>query len=302
MKMHPDELEIDVALVRRLVAAQFPDWAELPLEPVFPRGTDNRLFRLGAELVVRLPCREGTVKTLEKERDWLPWLAPHLPLDVPVPLAVGSPADGYPWTWSVYTWLEGESAISSPLEDPDAAATDLAAFIKALEGIDVPATRAPAKGTSRGAPVAGLDASVRESIAGLGREIEVARVTAVWEAALEASVWEQPPVWVHGDLDARNLLVRRGRIAAVVDFGCLGIGDPACDVAVAWKLFPPEARGRFREALSIDDATWARARGWIVYQSLGALAYYTLETNPSLFSEAQRWLRELLPTGPRRCA
>ena len=297
--MHADELHIDAALVRRLLAAQFPDWADLPLEPVSPRGTDNRLFRLGDELVVRLPCRESTVKTLEKEREWLPKLAVHLPHDVPTPLEVGAPAYGYPWTWSVYTWLEGETALSSPLDDLDSAATDLAAFIEALQRIEVPAGRAPAKATSRGAPVAGLDASVRKSIAELGSELDVDRVTAVWEAALDAPVWDRPPVWVHGDLDARNLLVREGRIAAVVDFGCLGSGDPACDVAVAWKLFPPEARGRFREALSVDDATWARARGWVVHQALGALAYYTLETNPSLFTEARRWLGEVLSTRPR---
>ena len=293
--MHPDELDVDAALVRRLLAEQFPDWADLPLEPVFPRGTDNRLFRLGDELVVRLPCRERTVKTLEKEREWLPRLAPHLPLEVPAPLAVGSPADGYPWTWSIYGWLDGESAISSPVADLDRAGTDLAGFIDALQRID-PAggPRAGDGNFARGAPVAALDGYVRKSIAALDRQIDVGRVTALWESALNAPVWERPPVWVHGDLDARNLLVRDGRIAAVVDFGCLGVGDPACDVAAAWKLFPPEARGRFRRDLSVDDATWVRALGWIVYQSLGALAYYTLETNPSLFTEAKRWLAEVL--------
>jgi aminoglycoside phosphotransferase (APT) family kinase protein len=293
--MHPDELDVDAALVRRLLAEQFQDWADLPLEPVFPRGTDNRLFRLGDELVVRLPCRERTVKTLEKEREWLPRLAPHLPLEVPAPLAVGSPADGYPWTWSIYGWLDGESAISSPVADLDRAATDLAGFIDALQRID-PAggPRAGDGNFARGAPVAALDVYVRKSIAALDRQIDVGRATALWESALDAPVWERPPVWVHGDLDARNLLVRDGRIAGVVDFGCLGIGDPACDVAAAWKLFPPEARGRFRHDLSVDDATWARARGWVVYQSLGALAYYTLETNPSLLTEAKRWLAEVL--------
>jgi aminoglycoside phosphotransferase (APT) family kinase protein len=291
--MHSDELDIDEALVRRLLAAQFPDWAELPLEPVFPRGTDNRLFRLGDDLVVRLPCRESNVTTLEKEREWLPRLAPHLPLDVPVPVTAGMPAEGYPCTWSVYTWLDGESALSSPLAKPDEAATDLAAFITALQGID-PAGRVPAKGTSRGAPVSGLDALVREWIAALGVQIDVVGITSLWEAALEAPLWDRPPVWVHGDLDARNLLVRDGRIAGVVDFGCVGTGDPACDVAVAWKLFPPEARDVFRNALSVDDATWTRARGWVVYQTVGALSYYSLETNPSLFTEAQRWLAEVL--------
>jgi aminoglycoside phosphotransferase (APT) family kinase protein len=150
MKMHPDELDIDAALVRRLLAEQFPDWADLPLEPVGPRGTDNRLFRLGDDMVVRLPCRERTVEVLERERKWLPRLAPHLPLDVPAPLAVGRPGEGYPWTWSVFRWLEGENALDAPVADLAQAANDLASFIAALQRIDPSAARAPVKATSCG--------------------------------------------------------------------------------------------------------------------------------------------------------
>lgn len=295
MKMHADELDLQPEVVRRLLAAQFPDWADLPLEPVLPRGTDNRLFRLGEEMVVRLPCRKRTAKTLERERKWLPKLAPHLPLDVPLPVAFGLPGEGYPWTWSVYRWLEGESAITAPFADLGRAASDLASFIGALQRVDPSGGPPPGEDNFvRGAPVEALDHAVRKSIAAVRREIDVNRVTGVWEAALEAPSWDRAPVWVHGDLDARNLLVTEGRISAVVDFGCLSVGDPACDVAVGWKLLTPKTRGRFRSALSIDDPTWARARGWIVYQSLGALAYYTLETNPQLFTEAERWLAELL--------
>lgn len=285
MKMHADELEIDARLVRRLLAMQFPEWAERPLEPVTPRGTDNRLFRLGDDLVVRLPCRPQTVKTLEKERAWLPKLAPHLPLEVPVPIAVGRPGEGYPGTWSVYRWLDGENAIDAPIEDPARAALDLAAFIGALQRIDTSDGPRPGESNSlRGAPLEALDAEFR---ARKGAD----RVIAEWEAALEAPSWDRPPVWVHGDLDARNLLVRDGRLSGVVDFGCLGVGDPACDVAAAWKVLPPEARDHFRTALAVDDATWTRARGWVLYQAVGALSYYSLETNPELFTEARRWLR-----------
>lgn len=286
MKMHADELEIDARLVRRLLAMQFPEWAERPLEPVTPRGTDNRLFRLGDDLVVRLPCRPQTVKTLEKERAWLPKLAPHLPLEVPVPIAVGRPGEGYPGTWSVYRWLDGENAIDAPIEDPARAALDLAAFIGALQRIDTSDGPRPGESNSlRGAPLEALDAEFR---ARKGAD----RVIAEWEAALEAPSWDRPPVWVHGDLDARNLLVRDGRLSGVVDFGCLGVGDPACDVAAAWKVLPPEARDHFRTALAVDDATWTRARGWVLYQAVGALSYYSLETNPELFTEAQRWLAD----------
>jgi aminoglycoside phosphotransferase (APT) family kinase protein len=295
--MHPDELDIDATLVRRLLAAQFPHWAGLPIEPVEPRGTDNRLYRLGDDLVLRLPCVERTVSTLVKEREWLPRLAPHLPLEVPVPVAVGAPApgDGYPWTWSVYRWLDGENAIDARLADPGQAATDLASFLNALQAIDASAGPRPGEDNFlRGAPLERLDTTVRGSIAALHRELDPGQVEAAWKAALDAPEWERPPVWVHGDLDARNLLVRNGRIGAVVDFGCLGVGDPACDVAVAWKVLPAEARAIFLSALSVDDATWARARGWVLYQSLGALAYYTAETNPTLFAEAERWLVDAL--------
>ena len=293
--MHSDEVQTDPTLVRRLVATQFPSWADLPIEPVEPRGTDNTLYRLGDQLVVRLPCRERTVNTLVKEREWLPRLAPHLPLDVPMPLAVGTPADGYPWTWSVYRWLEGENAIEARIGDLDRASTDLASFVGALHRIDTSGGPSPGEDNFlRGARLERLDSSVRASIVALGHEVDVDTATAIWEAALSAAEWNLPPVWVHGDLDGRNLLVSAGRLSAVVDFGCLGVGDPACDVAVAWKVLSTETHDIFRSALSVDDATWARARGWVLYESLGALTYYTLETNPILVTEARRWLGDLL--------
>lgn len=295
MKMHADELDIDAPLVRSLVAAQFPDWADLPLEAVAPRGTDNRLYRLADDLVVRLPCRQRTVETLEKEREWLPRLAPHLPLEVPLPVAVGMPSAEYPWTWSVYRWLEGESAIAAPIDDLARSASDLAAFIGALQRIDTSGAPRPGQGNFlRGAPLERFDRDFRARLSLLGNEVDAEAVTANWEAALHAPAWQRPPVWVHGDLDVRNLLVRDGKLSGVVDFGCLGAGDPACDVAAAWKVLPSEARGHFRSALSVDDATWTRARGWVLYQSLGALSYYTLGTNPELFTEAERWLVDAL--------
>jgi aminoglycoside phosphotransferase (APT) family kinase protein len=295
MRMHADEVDTETTLVRRLLAAQFPTWAHLPVEAVEPRGTDNRLYRLGDDMVVRLPSRARTVDTLVKERDWLPKLAPHLPLEVPIPLEVGTPAEGYEWTWSVYRWLEGEDAIQSPPGDLVEAATDLASFIGALQEIDASGGPPPGEvNFFRGAPLRTLDEAVRASIAELQEEMDVEKVTSAWDATLRAPEWERPPVWVHGDLDARNLLVKKGRLSAVVDFGCLGVGDPACDIAVAWKVLTTETRDTFRGALSVDDATWARARGWVLYQALGAIAYYNLETNPLLVTEARRWLADVL--------
>ena len=294
-KMHADEVDTDAALVSRLVAAQFPDWADLPIEPVLSSGTDNALYRLGDEMVVRLPRRERMSESLENERTWLPRLAPFLPLAVPVPLAQGVPAEGYPFEWSVYRWLKGEDATVERVTDESLLALDLAQFVAALQQIDP--TGGPPPGdynVFRGEPLEARDARTRAAIDSLSDAIDVGAVTAAWDSALESPVWGLPPVWIHGDLDARNLLIRDGRLSAVIDWGCLGVGDPACDVMVAWKLLTADTRDTFRSALSVDESTWSRARGWALSQALAALAYYTLETNPVLVVEARRWMAEVL--------
>ena len=293
--MHADELDIDAVLVRRLLAAQFAEWADLPIEPVLPMGTDNALYRLGDDMVVRLPRRERTAATLEKERRWLPKLAPHLPLTVPLPLAEGEPAGRYPFSWSVYGWLRGEDATVEPVTDQRRLAADLARFLSGLQAID--STGGPPPGEHnffRGCPLGLRDEATRASIESLASRIDADAVTAAWEEALGAPEWDRGPVWIHGDLDARNLLVVGGRLSAVIDWGGLGVGDPAYDVMVAWKVLSGEARELFRAELGVDDATWARSRGGVLSQSLGALSYYTLETNAVLVDEAQRWLAEVL--------
>lgn len=293
--MHADEVETDVALVRRLLADQFPQWAGLPIEPVAERGTDNILYRLGDDLVARLPGRERSELGLKKECAWLPKLAPLLPLAIPLPLAVGTPGDGFPYRWAVFRWLHGDPATPERLVDLRRGAADLAGFVAALQAID--ASGAPGPGEHnvyRGCPLAMREETTRSSLAKLRGELDTAAVAEVWAEALAAPAWDRPAVWIHGDLDSRNLLVRDGGLSAVLDFGCLGAGDPACDAMVAWKLLDEESRAIFRSALSIDDATWTRARGWAASQAVVALAYYTLETNPVLVMEARRWLRELL--------
>ena len=284
--MHVDEVDTDPALVRRLVAAQFPGWAELPIEPVRFFGTDNAIYRLGTELAVRLPRREKNVETLEKELRWLPELAPLLPLPIPEPVAAGQPGAGYPFAWAVFSWLDGE-AVEPPLADP----AELIGFIAALQRIDPEGGPGPGSHNAfRGEPLARRDAPVRAAL----ETLQVDGAGAIWEEALAARVWTGPPVWIHGDLDARNVLVTDGRLSGVIDFGCLGVGDPACDVMAAWKLLTADGRETLREALAVDEATWIRARGWAVSQALVALAYYTDENNPVLVREARRWLGEVL--------
>jgi aminoglycoside phosphotransferase (APT) family kinase protein len=284
--MHPDEVPTSPALVRALVLEQFPEWAELQVERVASFGTDHALYRLGGEMVARLPRREVNAASLRSERRWLPRLAPRLPLAVPLPLAEGRPGHGYPFEWSVYRWLDGKPAEHEPIADLARAATDLGAFVAALQRIDPTGGPTPGPHNAfRGAPLERFDERTRVSIAELGVD-----AAALWEEALAAPPWDRAPVWHHGDLDVRNLLVTKGRVSGVIDFGCLGVGDPACDVAVAWKVLPPEQRDRFREALAVDDATWTRARGWTLSQAVNALTYYTLETNRMLVLEARRWL------------
>jgi aminoglycoside phosphotransferase (APT) family kinase protein len=280
-RMHADELEIGEPLVRCLLADQFPELADLPLRRIEPVGTVNAIFRLGNELSVRLERRKGRTEPGGKEIDWLPQLAPLLPVQIPVPVAQGRPSADYPWFWDVYTWVEGDTV---PVEEIDAiqAARDLAGLIGALQRVE-PAGAPP----GRGIPLAERDREIQYWLARFDGDV---RVQAEWERALAEPPWHGPPVWHHGDLDVRNWLVRDGRISGVIDWGSMGIGDPACDVMVAWKLHSIAARDAFRDALRPDDATWERARGWALSQAVAALAYYTPENNPVLYREAESWL------------
>ena len=289
-RMHVDEIATDDALVRRLLAAQFPAWAELPIEALPAGGTDNAIYRLGDELSVRLPRRrDWSPASLDKEFEWLPKLTRFLPFSVPTPVARGAPGEGYPHEWAVYNWLDGEDAATAPL-DLRRAAVDLAELIQALRSIDPAGGPSPA---GRGGPLRPRDRAVRAGIVALGDSIDAGAVTAAWDQALAAPDWVRPPVWIHGDLDARNLLVSDRRITGVVDWGCLCVGDPACDVKVAWAVLDAETRPIFRELLAIDEATWARGRGWALSQAMIALPYY-LHTYPVIVQEARRWLAEAL--------
>jgi len=291
--MHADEVDTDVSLVRRLLAAQFPQWAGLPIEPVESAGTVNAIYRLGDDMVVRLPRVRRWVRALEEECEWLPKLAPHRPLAVPEPLAKGDPGEGYPFSWAIYRWLDGDTWGKDRVRDLCEAAEDLAQFITALRRIDTAGAPAPQPRGSRGT-LTERDPFVREAIAASHGLIDTDAVSAAWGAALQAPAWDGAPVWVHGDLSRPgNLLVSGGRLSAVIDFGGLSVGaDPARELIAAWSLFSGESRETFRAALSVDDATWARGRGWAL-TSVIAVPYY-VETNPVIFAEARHTIEEAL--------
>lgn len=259
---------IDAALVKHLIAAQFPQWAGLPVTPVELDGWDNRTYRLGADMTVRLPTAAGYVAGIAKENEWLPRLAPHLPLPIPQVLATGQPGEGYPHPWSVRGWLPGSTLSMSEVADPVRFATDLAAFLHALQGCDT--TDGPMAGEHsfyRGTPPSFYDAETRACLVDLDGRIDTGRAAAVWEAALKAE-WDGEPVWFHGDIATGNLLVDAGRLSAVIDFGTSGVGDPACDLVITWVTLTGEAREAFRTAMAQDAAMWARARGWALWKAL----------------------------------
>lgn len=259
---------IDEDLVRRLVDGQFPHWAGLPVRALLPGGVDNRTFRLGSELTVRLPAGDWYALQVAKEQRWLPWLAPQLPLPIPAPVARGVPGQGYPYEWSVYGWLAGQTADASPIADLDAFAATLAEFLVALQRID--SSDGPAPGPHnfhRGGPLTTYAEQTVRTLELLKDEIDGEAAQLVWDDAV-AATWSGEPVWFHGDVAVGNLLLQDGRLAAVLDFGCCGVGDPACDVVIAWTLLRGKSRDTFRRRLGVDAGTWSRGRGWALWKAL----------------------------------
>jgi aminoglycoside phosphotransferase (APT) family kinase protein len=288
-RLHDDEVPIDERTVRALLAAQVPGLADGSLARVPSSGTDNAMYRLGADLVVRLPVHEPSVRALVRERRWLPVLAPHLPLAVPEVVFAGEPGEGFPFPWSIHRWLPGTDATQAPPDDRHAAAGAIAGFVLALQAVD------PEGGprSFRAESLRDRDPFVRHSIDAVADEYDVAVLTAEWEAALALPERAAPPVWIHADLHGANLLTTGGRIASVIDFGSAGLGDPAVEVLAAWDPFLEGARATYREALGVDDATWARGRGWAVSCAVNALGYYRV-TNPEMAVRARFTLDELL--------
>jgi aminoglycoside phosphotransferase (APT) family kinase protein len=271
--------DITAVLVSELIAAQFPQWAHLPVSPADIDGWDNATFRLGADMSVRLPSAEAYVKQVDKEHRWLPVLAPSLPLPIPQPLAKGVPSRGFPRPWSVYRWIDGETAEAGHIDSLTQFAKDLTDFLTALYQVDP--TGGPPPGEHnffRGGPPVTYAGETKEALAALQGHIDTELASEVWQAALDAT-WQGVPVWFHGDAQPGNLLVRNGRLSAVIDFGTSGVGDPACDTAIAWTFLSGESRRVFKAGLPFDPATWARGRGWAIWKAMTVLVR-ALKTDP----------------------
>lgn len=265
-RVYRDTITADVAA--RLVAGQFPQWAGLPVVPVELNGWDNTTFRLGDELSIRLPSADWYTAQIAKEHRWLPVLAPSLPLPIPVPVAMGGPSGEFPRPWSIYRWIPGEPASPGKVADLARFASSLAGFLTALQATD--ASDGPAAGEHnffRGGQLATYDEQTRQLIRLRADDIDASAAIKVWDAAL-ASTWERRPVWVHGDVTGSNLLVADGALHAVIDFGGLAVGDPACDLVMEWTFFTDDSAVAFRRGLHLDEATWARGRGWALWKAL----------------------------------
>ncbi|MGV9302955.1 aminoglycoside phosphotransferase family protein [Nonomuraea sp. NPDC003727] len=288
----PQRVTVNAEQAHRLVAEQFPQWADLPVEPVANGGWDNVTFHLGDGMLMRLPSAAEYALAVEKEHRWLPPLASQLPLPIPTPLAKGEPGAGYPFSWSIYQWLDGEPASADRIADPVGFAVDLAGFVAALQSVDTADGPRPGKHNwFRGATLRTYEGLLEHALKELDGHVDVSLAREIWKTALDAR-WDGVDRWFHGDLAQGNVLIEDGRLAAVIDFGTCGVGDPACDLAIAWTLLTADGRQAFRERLSVDDAKWARGRGWALWKTM-ATCSDTLGDTDEVALNARRVLTEI---------
>ena len=285
-RMHTDELDLPAALVERLLEDQFPQWAGRPVRRLASSGTDNAMFRLGDDLVVRLPRIHWASGGVDHEAQWLPQVDGLLPVAIPRVLGVGAPAAGYPWTWSVLTWVPGDNPVLGELRDPETLARDLAALVLAIRALPL------TDGRIKAGRLVDRDEQVRRDIVAVADEIDADAVTAIWEDALATAEWDGRATWVHGDIAPGNLLLTDDRLTGLIDFAGISTGDPTLDLGVAWNLLPPPARAVFRDGLDVDETTWTRARARALAQALVQLPYYR-DTNPVLAANARHVIREV---------
>lgn len=283
-KMTHIKINIDATLIKKLIAEQFPQWKDLTIQPVATSGWDNRTFHLGSEMLIRMPSDSIYEPQVEKEQQWLPHLATFLPLAIPQPLAVGQPSTDYPYKWSIYKWIEGEPLAQASSYNREAIAKQLGKFIVALHEIETKDGPPPGPHNFyRGGTLVTYDTETRNAIKKLKDKIDAKKAIALWEEAI-STVWSKPPVWIHGDISAGNLILRDGQLHAVIDFGQLGVGDPACDLAITWTFFEDRDRDIFRSIINLDDDTWMRGRGWTLWKSL----LYITNDQTSMNYEAKR--------------
>lgn len=266
-----DRINIQTDLVRKLVLSQFPQFENLPISRVANPGWDNHTFRLGHEMIIRMPSAKRYASQVKKEQKWLPWLSSRVTYTLPEPLFQGKPEKDYPWDWSIYKWIEGKSLSEAGVAEKKPIAKSLAQFLRELHRLN--ASDGPHAGEQnfhRGGDLNVYDGESRDALAALKNEIDTKSAGEIWERSLK-SRWQNVPVWVHGDLNPANMLIKDGELHAVIDFGSCAIGDPACDLSMAWTYFEGHSNEAFRSALGLDRQTWERAQGWTLWKALISL-------------------------------
>ena len=284
-------MNITETLAQDLVAAQFPEWRHLPVEAVRIQGHDNVTFRLGRELSIRLPTDTLYAMHVPAEHEWLPRLGQHLPLPIPEPVGRGAPGPGYPWPWSVNRWIEGDTASGDRIRDMSVFARDLAGFLNALQTIDADGGPVPGRENFfRGGDLSVYENETHHSIEHASPWIDADVAREVWASAVQTPA-DELPVWIHGDVAAGNLLVRDGRLCAVIDFGQLAVGDPACDLTIAWTFFHGTSRTTFQKAMHVSGPAWRRARGWALWK---ALLTFLHSTDPVVQRAAENVIHDVV--------
>ncbi|MCC2645613.1 MAG: hypothetical protein K0R94_1391 [Burkholderiales bacterium] len=284
---------IDEILVHNLITRQFPELKNLPIKAVAHQGCDNRTFRLGKELLVRLPSKQEYTFQVEKEQLWLPKLAIHLPYQIPIPIAQGQPDVDYPWKWSIYKWLKGESALLGEINNLESFAHDLADFMNAFQRIDTAGGPLPStQNFYRGGALLNYDEETRKAISLLKDNVDQKAVLNLWEKAINTK-YAGRPVWVHGDISPGNILVADGALSAIIDFGQLAIGDPACDLTIAWTMFYSKSRDVFIQSINMEHDTWVRAKAWGLWKAL-IIAAGISEANAIEVQKEFRIIEEIL--------
>ena len=261
-------MELDAILAKKLISMQFPQWEKLLIQPVKKSGWDNRTFHLGKDMTIRLPSNQEYAPQILKEFHWLPILAQEITTTITTPVALGQPCEDYPFHWSVNRWIEGETVSLECIQNLNQFAQDLGEFLTEFQGIE--STGGPVAGSHnfyRGGALSAYDEEMRQAILKIEDRNQQKIAKQLWEDAL-SSQWERKPVWVHGDFAVGNILVQKGTLNAVIDFGQLAIGDPACDLAIAWNFFTGDSRKKFQLAINLDRNTWVRALGWTFWKTL----------------------------------
>jgi aminoglycoside phosphotransferase (APT) family kinase protein len=290
MKMHEGQVDVDADSVRRLLVDQFPDLSNRSVTAIDSKGTVNALFRIGDELIARLPLVEKWSDAIEREWKWLPWFSQRIvSVRLPEPVLKGRPAEDYPFPWAIYRWIDGAPYDDALVDDERSAAETLAGFVLELRSLEL------VEGAPRGGrlPLHQLDEETRAAIRAAAGTIDATAAMAAWENALKAPVWDGEAAWIHGDLLRPNLLVNEGHLAAVIDFGGVGVGDPATDLMPAWSVFGLGGREAFRAALDPDEASWSRGRGIALHQAAMVIPYY-VGTNPGFVTLSRRAIEQII--------